>query len=108
MTRQEMIALTERPSREREPLGYVVTVRGKSPRDCFAYQMGTLRDAKTSGRRHEGLEVIVTGPRGGRWKLCRDERCRRAKYNWRKLRPLRNDAGGITSFSTVADLLGER
>lgn len=87
MTRQEMIAQTEPTSRQREALGYVVVVRGKHPRDCFCYPMASLSDAKASGRRHEGLEVTITGPRGGRWKLCRDERFRRAKYNWRKLRP---------------------
>lgn len=87
MNRQEMIAQTEPPSSERERIGYVIQVRGKHPRDCLCYPMDTLRDAKTSGRRHEGLEVVITGPRGGRWKLFRDERFRRAKFNWRKLRP---------------------
>lgn len=86
MTRQEMIALTERPSREREHF-YVVSARGKHPSQCFSYPMDNLRAAQLSGRRHEGLEVIITGPRGGRWKLFRDERFRRAKYNWRRLRP---------------------
>lgn len=53
----------------------------------ISYSMPTIQEAKRSGHKYDGFQVIITGPRGGRWKLYRDERSRRAKYNWRKLRP---------------------
>jgi protein gp37 len=69
-----------------QPEPYTVTATEKNG-VVYSYQMPTRLQAMRSARKYEGLQVIVTGPRGGRWKLCRDERFTRPKYNWRKLRP---------------------